>query len=208
VGSARQHVCGDALEQRQCPLHSSPRLLSHAAKNCPTDGVCGDLTACRRLTHLDVAHNDLSSVGIKQLGCTGLAQLQHLDLRANVQVEKWAVLVAAQHLTRLTHLSLLELSDISGRAFRPTFHPPGQAGGVGGGGNAVTIAAAADTAAPSGGGSRGSRAAPACGGGAVARWQRPHADLWAALPNLEELLVEAHVAPNVGRGGRVMLSTA
>jgi hypothetical protein len=43
---------------------------------------------------------------------------------------------------------------------------------------------------------------------AAAKWPRAHADLWAAYPNLEELLIEGQHAPNSSRGGRVLLSCA
>jgi acetyl/propionyl-CoA carboxylase alpha subunit len=49
-------------------------------------------------------------------------------------------------------------------------------------------------------------AAAAGGGGSGVRMLRAHADVWAALPNLEELQVESQ-NEFAGRGGRFFIST-
>lgn len=190
-----------------------------------SDDVAVHIRSCTRLTHLDLAHNDITSVGVKQLGCSALSRLQHLDLRNNAQVEKWSVLAAAAHLTQLTFLNLLEVSDVSARAYpRPTSKASAAATAAGQGSAAAGTAAAAGGGAAlspgaagsgtptagraiGGGGGGGASAAAGAGGSSSLSAARPHADVWAALPNLEELLVEGQYAPNVCRGGRVMLST-
>jgi hypothetical protein len=183
----------------------------------PADAATAHISSCSKLTHLDLAHNDITSEGVKQLGCPALAHLQHLDLRNNAQVEKWSVLAAANHLTRLTHINLMEISDVRARAFpRPT--KPGLRAAAGpGAGSGLSPSKPAVAAAGGGGlspvkGSRGrastaaaatsAAAAAASGvsqqGGSVSR---AHADVWAALPNLEEIQVEAQ-SEFSRRGGR------
>lgn len=178
----------------------------------PADGAIANISSCTRLTHLDLAHNDVSSVGVKQLGTPALGQLQHLDLRNNAQVEKWAVLSAAPHLSRLTGLNLMEISDVRARAFPRAAAAAGRRGAASGHqaatawapGSTGRQAAAAAAAAAGGGGSVAGLAAAGAGG-----VRRPHADIWAALPDLEELWVEAEngFASRGSRGGRVVLST-
>lgn len=185
----------------------------------PADAATAHISSCSKLTHLDLAHNDITSEGVKQLGCPALAHLQHLDFRNNAQVEKWSVLAAANHLTRLTHINLMEISDVRARAFpRPT--KPGvraAAGSVAGSGfspgkgRPSAAAAAAGTspvkgsrgrAAPAAAAATAAAAAAASGGGQQGgSVSHAHADVWAALPNLEELQVEAQ-SEFSRRGGR------
>jgi hypothetical protein len=147
------------------------------------------LPGCR-LELLDLAFNDFSSEGVRQLGSGQLQRLRHLNLRSNVQVEKSAVIAAAAGLSTLTYLNLLELSDVSAQ--------PGAA--------ATAAAAAAGTA---GGGAarvgvRGSVAAGASGASGAALL---HADVWAALPNLQELVVGTYgQGGSAFRSGRLMIS--
>lgn len=156
------------------------RLEVRAMRPELSDAAARVLAKCSRLELLDVADNDLSSEGVRQLGAGQLQRLEHLNLRNNVQVEKYAVMAAAPGLSALTYLNLLELSDV---AARPGVRP---AGGT---------AAAAAAAAAAGGPAAAAAAAPA------------HADIWAALPNLQELVVGAYnQAGGAYRSGRVMIS--
>lgn len=107
-----------------------------------TDDVARVITShCNSLVLLDLAYNDMSSEGIRQLGGGGLSDLQHLNLRNNVQVEKPAIVAAATGWPALTYLNLLELSDVSSR---------------------------------------------------IGRGLTSHFDIWAALPNLQELVVGSY----------------
>jgi hypothetical protein len=199
------HSCGHALGLRS--------LVWCAA---PADAATAHISSCSKLAHLDLAHNDITSEGVKQLGCPALAHLQHLDLRNNAQVEKWSVLAAANHLTRLTHINLMEISDVRARAFpRPT--KPGVRPAAGPGADSGSSPVKGRPAAAAGGvssplkGSRGRAATAAAATAAAAAaasgnvqqggsLSRAHADVWAALPNLEELQVEAQSESR--RGGR------
>lgn len=212
VPGCRVHRQDDqSINSPSCPVC----VLSFIQIYSPTlaDGAIANISSCTRLTHLDLAHNDVSSVGVKQLGTPALGQLQHLDLRNNAQVEKWAVLSAAPHLSRLTGLNLMEISDVRARAF-PRAAAAGRRGAASGHQAAAAAGAtpgstgrqAAAVAAAAAGGGGGSAAGLAAGAGGV---RRPHADIWAALPDLEELWVEAEngFASRGSRGGRVVLST-
>eukprot|EP00878_Enallax_costatus_P012512 GHUV01013067.1.p1 GENE.GHUV01013067.1~~GHUV01013067.1.p1 ORF type:complete len:679 (+),score=139.93 GHUV01013067.1:231-2267(+) len=118
------------------------RLELRAMRPELTDDVARVITShCSKLTLLDLAYNDLSSEGVRQLGCGALSDLQHLNLRNNVQVEKPAIVAAATGLLALTYLNLLELSDVTSRMVK----------------------------------------------GAAS-----HVDIWAALPNLQELVVGSY----------------
>jgi hypothetical protein len=188
-----------------------------AANNA--DAAIANIISGSRLTHLDLAHNDITSEGVKQLGHPALAHLAHLDLRNNAQVEKWAVLSAAVHLTRLTHLNLMEISDVRARAFPRPSGPGSRSApsGPGGTGQGPALssargrrgAAAAAAGSPVSGAAVGRTAAAAAAAGTsvgAAGSRRPHADVWTALPNLEELSVEAE-NEFASRGTRFCIST-
>ncbi|WIA09597.1 hypothetical protein OEZ85_008989 [Tetradesmus obliquus] len=157
-----------------------------------TDAAAKALVRCSRLELLDLAFNDFSSEGVTQLGTSGqLARLRHLNLRSNVQVEKSSVIAAAAGLSALTYLNLLELSDVSAR--------PGAAAAAAGG-----AAGAGGARAGARGGTAGAAAgAGAAGGGAALL----HADVWAALPNLQELVVGTYgQGGSAFRSGRLVIS--
>ncbi|KAF6260337.1 hypothetical protein COO60DRAFT_1507274 [Scenedesmus sp. NREL 46B-D3] len=79
------------------------RLEVRAMRPELTDGAAKALVRCSRLELLDLAFNDFSSEGVRQLGCGQLQRLRHLNLRSNVQVEKSGVIAAAAGLSALTY---------------------------------------------------------------------------------------------------------
>jgi hypothetical protein len=152
---------------------------------------------------LDLAFNDFSSEGVRQLGSGQLQRLRHLNLRSNVQVEKSAVIAAAAGLSALTYLNLLELSDVSAWSGAAAAAASATVNARGGGGSSASVRAGTRGSAAGGGAaSAGASAAHSAGGAALL-----HADVWAALPNLEELVVGTYgQGGSAFRSGRLMIS--
>jgi hypothetical protein len=151
---------------------------------------------------LDLAFNDFSSEGVRQLGSGQLQRLRHLNLRSNVQVEKSAVIAAAAGLSALTYLNLLELSDVSARSGAAA-GSSSAAGGVAGSSAGATRSSQGARGSAAGGAAGATASAAHSGGGAALL----HADVWAALPNLEELVVGTYgQGGSAFRSGRLMIS--
>lgn len=73
-------------------------LLLHRFLSPPlsADDDISSICVATKLTHLDLAHNDITSEGVKLLGCPNLAHLKHLDLRNNAQVRVWTTEVSPE----------------------------------------------------------------------------------------------------------------